>query len=434
MTSELFAGQAPRLWLRIEQDVDKLFYARIPADTADGYILNANLVEHSPGSLATFLDRVERPFLIDPMSYRFERPSWYGRGAGDSAESKRNYSRLWNRYAEGVDEMPRAPTPGTAQILGRLSDERLLRYCANAIQFQDNRLRAEWLDDGARYAVTERLFGYQLAPAGHVAPYIVVGQTEATADIALLVRLAAATASLARDPVVAIVPMMPDVIADISVVRQLASGLARARVQTALLWPVGVTALALADSPELFTGLGALIRSLRDSGVASAMLYGGFFSTLLRSSGLSGFSHALMYGESRDLDPLGGRPSTRFYIPPLHGFYDYQLARQLLAGMSGRQYLNEVCGCDLCRDIVAEGSLEPYFQTYRPDGAKRDFPTSESYDLNRFHFLLARGRELEFARSRAEPELIRDLLSAIDAFPPPATRVLRTWAVRLRAA
>jgi hypothetical protein len=69
-----------------------------------------------------------------------------------------------------------------------------------------------------------------------------------------------------------------------------------------------------------------------------------------------------------------------------------------------------------------------------PEGAKRAFPTPAALDLNRFHYLLARRQELSFARARPEPQLIADLLTVVDRFPPPATRVLRSWAVRLRTA
>lgn len=433
MTDVLFAGQAPRLWLRVEQDADKGFYAQIPPNTADGFVVNANLIEHSPSSVSAFLDKLERPFIVDPMSYRFDRPAWHTRERDGEVDNKRNYSRLWQKYAGGVTGLTGDPL--TDRGIGRIASEQaLLRYCANVIDFQDRRLRAEWLEDGAQYVGMDRLFGFQLAPSAYVAPYLVVGDGEPSRDIDALANLVAATVSLGRPPVIAVVPIRPSVLADVDCARQLAARISWARAHSALIWPIDVSAFDLADSPELFTGLVVLIRGLRDAGVETGLLYGGFFSTLLRPFGATGFSHALMYGESRGLDPTNGRPSMRFYIPPLHASFSYAVAQELLQGMSGSEYLDLVCDCDLCRALVAEGSLVPYFETHVPDGAKRAFPTPAAVDLNRFHYLFARRKELEFARVRAEPQLVADLLAVVDRFPPPATRVLRTWAARLRSA
>ena len=175
MSSVIFAGPAPRLWLRVEQDADKGFYAQIPPDTADGFIVNANLVEHSPAAVGAFLDKLERPFVIDPMSYRFDRTAWHTRSRDGEVSNKRNYARLWQKYAAGVDGLTGDPLADRG-IRGIATEQGLLKFCANVIDFQDRRLRAEWVEDGAAYAGMERLFGFQLAPSAYVAPYLVIGE------------------------------------------------------------------------------------------------------------------------------------------------------------------------------------------------------------------------------------------------------------------
>jgi hypothetical protein len=434
VTEPLFTGSAPRLWLRVEQDADKPYYARVPSTLADGFVVNANLVEHSPASVSAFLDQFEKPFIVDPMSYRFERVAWHTRERDGEIENKRNYRRLWEKYANGVDGLSGDPLVdrGTRRIA---SEQAALRFCANVIEFQDRRLRSAWLDDGAQYVGMDRMFGYALAPAAYVAPYRVVGEAEdPSQDIDGLVTLATATASLGRPPVVAVLPILGSVLEDIACMRRLAGGIGRSGAAVALIWPVGLTAFDLADSPGLFTGLTVLLRGLREAGLEAGMLYGGFYSTLLRGFGSMGFSHGLMYGESRGLEPAPGRPSTRFYFPPLHESLPYSIAEQLIAGLGGSEYLRRVCACDLCQALVADGSLGAYFATYVPAGSKRPFPTPEALDLNRMHYLFARGRELEFVRPRPETQLITDLLRAVDEFPPASTRVMRSWASRLNSA
>ena len=84
MAATLFAGRAPRLWLRLEQHADKPIYAQLPAGTADGYIVNANLVEQSPAACASFLGDRGKPFILDPMSYRFEGKQYVAIAAGSA--------------------------------------------------------------------------------------------------------------------------------------------------------------------------------------------------------------------------------------------------------------------------------------------------------------------------------------------------------------
>lgn len=437
MTSELFQGRAPRLWLRLEQHADKPYYAQTPPTLADGYILNSNLVESAPDACASFLDQTGKPFLIDPVTYRFDRAAWYTRlDAQGEPLGKRNYARLWAKYSDGVGGLSGDPLRDGG--LGGLKGEQaIVRFCQNVINFQEERLRSVWAQDGAQYVVDRLPFVGQLAPAAYVTPYPVIGASEPGPDIELAGALARATATLARPrPVVAVLPLMPHVSRDLGCLRSLAATVAESGVQAALVWTVGTSALELADDPALFTGVALLLRNLRDAGLQGGLLYGGILSSLLRGFGAASFSHGLMYGEVRGLEPSGGRPQLTFYFPPLRHPLSYAGAAQIVMAMSPAEYLERVCGCAVCAQLVAGDirNLGAYFQTYRPDGAKRDFPTQEALDLNRFHYLLARGAELEFVRARPEGQLIADLLAAADPYPPSESSALRRWAKRLRAA
>ncbi len=437
MTGTLFEGRAPRLWLRLEQHADKPFYAQTPPSLADGYILNANLVESAPDACASFLDQTAKPFLIDPVTYRFDRPVWYTRTDAEGEPlGKRNYARLWAKYSAGVGGLSGDPLRDGG-VGGLKGEEAIVRFCQNVINFQEERLRSVWAQDGAQYVMDRLLFAGQLAPAAYVAPYPVIGASDPGSDITLAGAFARATASLARPhAVAAVLPLMPHVLRDLAWMRSLAATVAQSGVQAALIWTVGTSALELADDPALFTGLALLLRNLRDAGLEEGLLYGGILSSLLRGFGAASFSHGLMYGEVRGLEPSGGRSQLTFYFPPLRHPLSYAGAARIVMSMSPTEYLERVCGCAVCTELVGGDirNLGAYFQTYRPDQAKRDFPTQEALDLNRFHYLLARGAELEFARARPEGQLIGDLLAAADPYPPSASSTLRRWAERLGAA
>ena len=169
MTDVLFAGRAPRLWLRLEQHGDKPFYSRMPRDVIDGFVLNANLIESAPEACAAFLDELGKPFVVDPMSYRLERASWYSRDRDGQSVGKRNYVRLWGAYTAGIAGFTGDPLKDSAS--SKVEGEALVRLCQNALEFQELRLSRAWVEDGAQYAVSQPMFGPeltdQLSRAGH---------------------------------------------------------------------------------------------------------------------------------------------------------------------------------------------------------------------------------------------------------------------------
>lgn len=431
----LFPDRAPRLWLRLEQHGDKPFYTQLPAGLADGYILNANLVESSPDACASFLDHTGRPFLIDPVTYRFDRPAWYSRpDAAGEPVGKRNYRRLWVKYSDGVGGLTGDPFQDRG-VAGLDGGEAIVRLCQNVLKFQEERLRTVWAQDVDQYVLDRLPFAGQLAPAAYIAPYVVIGSFQSQSDIELAAALTSATAALARPrPVAVVLPIMSHVLRDLASIRLLTAALASTEARIALVWTVGTSALELAQDPAMFTGLAVLLRNLRELGMELGLLYGGILSSLLRGFGASAFSHGLMYGETRGLEPSGGRPPLAFYFPPFRQTLSYGAAGPIVSSMAPSEYLERVCGCGVCRALAEEGNLRAYFQTHRPEGANRDFPTREALDLNRFHYLLARGAELEFARARPEAQLIGDFLRAADPYPPRASAALRRWAERLGAA
>lgn len=443
MSDLLFQGRAPRLWLRLEQHGDKPVYAQMPPGHTDGYIVNANLIEGSPSACASFLGDRAKPFLIDPMTYRFGRPAWYTRGKDDEVVGKRNYAKLWARYAEGVTGLSGDPIGdrGAAAVWDEVA---LARYCRNVVDFQETRLAHAWLDDGIQYTNITPIFtpdqlglDISLAPTAYVAPYVVIGDGDRATEADRAILLTRLTAVVARPrPVIAVLALTSDALGDRPLLRRLASGLSDAGVTGVLLWTVGVSAGALAEAADLFTGLTMLVRQLRDADLEVGMLYGGFVAALLRGFGVGGFSHMSLYGEQRGLEPSGGRAPTSFYFPPLHTFLSYETAKQLVQGVSAVEYQERVCGCALCAAIVADGppGLRQYFETYLPPKATRPMATPEAADLNRLHFLLARGEELQMARERSEAQLIADWAAAADAYPSQVTRVARAWTKRLRAA
>lgn len=436
MASEtLFAGRAPRRWIRLEQHRDKAPLSLAP-ETFDGLILNANLVEHSAASLASFVDGVAKPFVVDPMSHRFSRSEWFIQERDGIATNRRNYSKLWDAYANGVDSLSRDPMVDFGRLPG-LSDQDLVRFCENVVSFQENRLRQAWANEATRFVDIESFWGPILSPMAYVAPYVVLGEGDPWSEIQHAVRLARCTAALGRSkPIAVILPVMEPCLRDFDLMRHLAVSIGDSGANAAFVWPVKLSELQLADDPARFTGLRLLIQTLTDAGVQAASLYGGYLSGLMKEFGSEGISHCLLYGQSRGLDPTGGRPACIHYFRPLRQLVPFGTALEIVTGMSPDTYIDKICSCEVCHALIErDGTVDAYFRSYIPTRATRPIPTAEALALNQVHFLHAQGMDLANLRTSATVVAIRDLLAAADRYSlGSVTTPARRWAERLRAA
>ena len=347
----MLPGRPPRLWLRLEQHDDKAFYANVP-EVGDGLFLNANLAESSAASCASFIDRMAKPFAYDPISYRMENAEWLLSERGHGIE-KRNYSRLWRKLARGIEKWTGEPLRD-AGLIAALSDADLARYGRNSIDFQDRQLRDAWLVEAQTFVGMDLLFGV-FSPGVYTAPYVIQRAGEGGATTSASVALARLTAELGKPrPTQAIIAMEPGVLDDVARVEAIARGFSTSGVRVAWIWTVGFSSLALADRPARFTNYTRLIRLLTDAGIEVGVLYGGYLAALLRFVGVRAISHGLMYGEVRGLSPAGRGPVASFYWPPLHRFLPYRHAHELVHSMSVAEYLERICACDICRQLVSE--------------------------------------------------------------------------------
>jgi len=157
-------------------------------------------------------------------------------------------------------------------------------------------------------------------------------------------------------------------------------------------------------------------------------MHGGFLSALLSKRGLSGFSHSIGYGESKDVFPVsaGALPTVNYHYLPLHtksSVPDIERAFSTLGITDAESFHEHVCDCSICK-----GTLKGNLRNFRKFGElilkpnnRRESQTPDSAKRCRFHFLLARKKELEFVNSSAVRELqtsISQTVTEYQALPP----------------
>ena len=175
-------------------------------------------------------------------------------------------------------------------------------------------------------------------------------------------------------------------------------------------------------------------------------MHGGYLSALLSKQGLTGFSHGVGYGESKDVIPVIGVivPVVNYHYPPLHvrmGIADIERALSDLEIFDADDFHKKVCDCTVCKGVL-DGDLENLGQFgdfIRKKGNQRDSQTPDSAKKCRLHFLLARRKEIDRISNRTSEQLkveLGDLVAEYSALPAHLTMAnrwkhLRTWSKAL---
>ena len=87
-------------------------------------------------------------------------------------------------------------------------------------------------------------------------------------------------------------------------------------------------------------------------------MHGGYLSALLSKRGLTGFSHGVGYGESKDVVPVIGVivPVVNYHYPPLHirtGIAEIERALTELEIFDADDFHEKVCDCTVCKGVIA---------------------------------------------------------------------------------
>jgi hypothetical protein len=157
-------------------------------------------------------------------------------------------------------------------------------------------------------------------------------------------------------------------------------------------------------------------------------LHGGYLSALLSKHGLHGFSHGIGYGESKDVVPVIGVtvPTVNYHLPPLHvrvPIVELQRALSALGITTATDFHKRICNCTICKGIL-KGDLNKLMEfgdfVLKVGNIKKS-QTADSAKKCRFHFLLARRKELDFVNGNTlegVKKQLTDSATEYSALPP----------------
>lgn len=398
-------------------------------DTYDQLVINANMVAHMPGGLASFFlkNARDKPFFIDPQThlFQFDIGNLYSSSSKKDKKGrpllKRSIKRLIERYGGPLQNV--VADKHESILPQDFTDQEGMTqaFCEGVLKFQREEIaEAAQKKDSAKYikyaADKNGAMPSNWTPSLLVAPYFYMTSSTRKKWLKANIDCAKYSIEFAGDiPLAVQIVTSRDIFTDEDYRKKILDAYSQLNPRVFLLW---IDQFSEHDSPETY--LTEYIKLIAQLGKVAPVvnLYGGFFSIALMrcriTESLAGVAHGIGYGEDRGVLPVsGGIPWAKFYFPSLHKrllFRDAIRAAHALDGLiNADNYYEKVCNCEECLSVIGDNPVidfEEYGKT-KPVVVKRtltpiviDFPLPETKRHCTRHFMLTKKREHEDAITR----------------------------------
>ena len=416
----------PEVYLRLGSHSEKQYVLKTAA-LFEGVLVGANLLESTPGATVSFavaiLGGFKKSFAIDPMTYTFGMDLGYiqsetidrtsRRPGARKIALKRSFASLAKHYGEPVssrvltDKKPVSPLDFSEKLVTDLS--------RSVFDYQVTRMKLQWDADPQLKEFAKEL----PAPSFVFSPYFYIHFERPGSDWKAWYELNVALArSFARIdtklPKHSVLCIDHGVLRSQSILEKIGKEYIETGCDACWLW------LSKFDEQKIeedeLRNLVRFANQFRDAKVALYNSHGGYLSALLAKHGLTGFSHGIGYGESKDVIPVIGVtvPTVNYHLPPLHvrvPVLELERALPELKIRTAGDFHSRVCDCTVCKGVLKGqlANLHEFGETVLKVGNVRESQTPDSAKKCRFHFLLARKKEVERVGKGTLTELKQDL-------------------------
>jgi hypothetical protein len=385
-----------------------------------GVLVGANLLESTPGATVSFALKVigkEKAFAIDPMTYTFGMNLDYiksetiDRTKGKKTTKfslKKSFVKLAEEFGSPVSDAVEEDRPVKPDDFDGDTTE---PFCESIYAYQTGRMRTYWDADVQLQEFECPSPSFVFAPYLYI-PYQQAGWREwRDLNLKLASTFAGLDGEIEKHGVICIDQKILDDSA-----RWL--GICKAFIETGLpafwLWLSPLNEEKISDSR--LQALAEGVEAFEDADRKLYNMHGGYLSALLSKRGLTGFSHGVGYGESKDVVPVVGVvvPTVNYHYPPLHirtSIIDVERALSELEILDADDFHEKVCDCTVCKGVIAGDlkNLRQFGEFILKIGNQRESQTPDSAKKCRLHFLLARRKEIDHVSELAAEDLKREL-------------------------
>lgn len=425
-------------WLRLGTHAEKDYALKTRA-IYDCIVLNSNLITATPQASASLIfEKLQKPYIIDPMTYAFALDPLYLKTKSKAKSTrgqlfvKKTYKTLGDRFGPPVEG-----SVGDNRIQPKdFTEHTKASFAKNVYQFQVDTLRETWqkdeeFHDNARVQC--------VGPHGVVSPYFYMPPGPNLAPwLDLNVSLAKAFESCIDGGTPWYVPVCMDevLLDDVEACQDIANAFGQLPCSGYLIWVSDLREESAAEAR--LRSLKDLVHGLSANGAKRVVnAHGGFLSCALREFGMTGVSHGFGYGEHRDVAPIlgGGLPPVKYYYPPLRSLLIPTKVETILPSIdvdAPTTFHEKVCDCSICRSVVSRDirDFEKFYE-FKINENGNEVATPEAYDRCRFHFLLARRKEIDWLGRATVEEIVESLQRSYEVYGNEVgmadVSYLRTW-------
>lgn len=380
----ILSKDRPLLYYRlgIARDQKPLLEA---SSDVDGIIVGGHIFAWGRSWISVFLRQMDKPFLIDPMTYVFAKdPSFILK----DGEPRKSFGELKGRYGPKVDEVA-GKRPLRPVDFGNGKDSKMIReFTKQVMEFQRETPRmSDTLQSSLKKygeIAGEDYLKTPVLPQLFLAPYFhATDTTDPWYGITL--ECARAASELGEyEPVIPVLCISESFVTASKARERMCEDLSG--FDCCALWVSGLNEHVA--SVENLNAFKSLMEGLRDKGVETINLYGGHLSLLLHGSGIAVTCSGAGYGESKSADQVatGGGFPDRYYLPGARSSVVEANARAFLARNPGF-----LCTCQACKDLSASVGMDTESSEFSTQ-LDRFFQDMRGA-LARVHYIRCRGGE-----------------------------------------
>ncbi len=404
--------------------------------------INANMIASSPNTLALFVGKktINKPFFIDPISHLFQHSQSYISGAGGGI--KRSIDNLISGYTkdileEDLDTQIKYDYVKNAIKSESIDDNFVEKFTQNVISYQENLVSngdktitdyVKYVDFAKEEDPSQKDLQIHHKPDFLVAPYFYIDEESWLEKNLLFLEKAKKIAPNGQKVFAQIVISKrvfdKGLLNTGDLLDKIIKKYKESNADGFLLWVDDHS-----EHQEISKSLKKykeIIEGLYSDEKPVYSLYGGFFSVCLTNNdlkALSGVSHGMEYGESREVVPVGGGiPVAKYYFYPLHKRMNLKDMLDVIRQMkieTKEQFFEKICNCPMCKEVIKSDVLNDFQEGYgksKPSTFQRgktlvtmSFSTTETKARSLKHYLYNKKREFEEVEQKTLSEIIENI-------------------------
>lgn len=333
----------PKHFIRVAAS-NELKYAESALNHAEALMVSQPFSINSRRAVQRCIETYNKPFLIDPETYRYFLPQKHH---FKGSKTKRKIRAWLNDMAKHQPEEIRENFGKKAARVENFDALQILEFCQTNLEIQTS-LQNE--DETP------------LLPAGIVAPYLRLSAEKFNSNLLFQTQVISTTVKVNKSdlPVVGVFYFSRDILSNSPLLKLIVQSIKDLECQSIAIWVDNFDETD-ATEEELISLRNFYTEISSDKHIIS--MYGGIAQIMMMYNGLDSITHGVHYQLHKNGLASGGAPAYYFYLPNLHQRIRTIEAAAILRrhNFTREEYLKKCCDCPACKEEISHQPAENIF-------------------------------------------------------------------------